>query len=93
MIQKWWKPKQVAEALGIGERSARELMSSGAIKSQCYATTGNGRQYFRTTESAVYEYQEKFSLTPSRSMRPTREKSKAAAPQLEPSSHRGYIRM
>jgi excisionase family DNA binding protein len=52
--------------LGIGVESARSLMSSGAIRSQLYATTTNGRSYYRTTESAIVDYLDSARLTSTR---------------------------
>lgn len=56
MTPAFLKPPAVARILGIGVESARALMSSGAIRSQLYATTTNGRSYYRTTESAIVDY-------------------------------------
>ena len=74
MVQSWWKPKRVASALGISEREARRLMRNGAIRSQLYIATDDGRQYYRTTESAVLAYQARLGV--------------AATPEMAPVDHR-----
>jgi hypothetical protein len=65
-IEPFLKPAAVARILGIGVESARSLMSSGAIRSQLYATTTNGRSYYRTTESAIVDYLDSARLTSTR---------------------------
>lgn len=57
MIERFWKPPRVAEELGISIAEARELMRSGEIRSVLYATTKDEREYYRTTPSAVADYQ------------------------------------
>lgn len=56
VIEPLWNPANVASELGITTRQARELMRSGKIKSEKWAETGDGREYYRTTPSAVAAY-------------------------------------
>lgn len=58
MMEKWLTPSQVAAALGISTASARELMRTKKIRSTCHAKTSDGRRYYRTTASAVADYQQ-----------------------------------
>ena len=56
VIDPFMGPAEVAQSLGIGTRQARQLMRTGAIKSQLWAETESGREYWRTTPTAVAAY-------------------------------------